>query len=267
MSHAQVLAYLREGTLTGDNLVWRPGFEGWLPLGEIQEFWRPPSRSQRPTYEMAQTVVRDETAPPSLPLEALAPSNQQGEKWSLWGAASAGLLLSAATLGIGALTRESYNLASYTHTPAADSLAYLFGYLSFAPLLFVLIAAIRNGSARPKLRPSSANVGKRALIFFALLIGVVASLKVYGEIYFSRDEVISGEARAGIVNSFLSGCVRSQRNMAANTGATEAQIDGYCNCIAPALGSLTYKQIGMNNAMDYIKRAIEPVVPSCQMKR
>jgi hypothetical protein len=47
---------------------------------------------------------------------------------------------------------------------------------------------------------------------------VVASLKIYGELYFSRYEVISGEARADVVNSFLAGCVRSQRNMAANAG-------------------------------------------------
>ncbi|MFK4720534.1 hypothetical protein ABIE89_001634 [Bradyrhizobium niftali] len=263
MSHAQVLAYLREGTLTGDNLVWRPGFEGWLPLGEIEEFWRPPARSERPTYE----PVHHAAAPPPLPIEPAERVNQRGEKWSLWGAASAGLILSAATLGMGALTRESYSLASYAHTPAADSLAYLFGYVSVAPLLFVVIAAIRNGPARSKLRPSSANARNRALIFFALLIALAASLKIYGELYFSRDEVISGEARADIVNSFMSGCLRSQRNMAANTAATDAQITGYCNCVAPALGSLTYKQIGMNNAMDYIKRAIEPVVTACQMRR
>ncbi|MET4181728.1 Trp operon repressor [Bradyrhizobium sp. JR7.2] len=268
MSQAQVLAYLRGGTLTGDDLVWRPGFEEWLPVRDIKEFWRPPARSQRPTYEPAhQTAVNYDTAPPPLPLEVAPPINQQGEKWSLWGAASAGLVLSAATLAIGALSKDGYSLASYAHTPTANSLAYLFGQLSFAPLLFVVIAAIRNGVKGSKLRPSSASAAQRALIFFAIAISVVASLKIYGELYFSRQEVISGEARADIVKSFMSGCVRSQQNMAANLGATEAQITSYCNCLASSLGSLTYKQIGMSNAMDYIKRAIEPVVPSCQMKR
>jgi hypothetical protein len=194
-------------------------------------------------------------------------TDQPGEKWSLWGAASGGLALSAATLWMGALTTESYKLASYAHTPTADSVAYLLGYLSLAPLLFVVVAATRNRLGRSRLRPSSAKAGKRALVFLTILIVVVASLKIYGELYFSRYEVISGEARADVVNSFLAGCVRSQRNMAANAGATEAQITGYCNCIAPALGSLTYRQIGMSNAMDYIKLAIESVVPSCQMKR
>jgi hypothetical protein len=32
MSRAQVLAYLRSGTLKGNDLVWRPGFEKWLLL-------------------------------------------------------------------------------------------------------------------------------------------------------------------------------------------------------------------------------------------
>ncbi|WP_018459718.1 DUF4339 domain-containing protein [Bradyrhizobium sp. WSM4349] len=270
MSQAQVLAYLRGGTLTGDDLVWRPGFEGWLPLREIQEFWRPPARNQRPTYEPAhQPAVNHDPASPSLPLQVAELVHQQGEKWSLWGAAIAGLVLSAATLAIGALTseRESYSLASYTHTPAADSIVYIFGYLSFAPLLFVLIAAIRNGVRGSKLLPPRANAAKRALIFLAVVISVVAALKMYGEMYFSRQEAISGAARVDIAKSFVSGCVRSQGNMATNLGATEAEIMGYCDCLAIALGSLTYKQIGMSNAMDYIKRAIEPAVPACRPKR
>ncbi|WP_225134772.1 hypothetical protein [Bradyrhizobium yuanmingense] len=170
-------------------------------------------------------------------------------------------------LVIGALSKDGYKLASYAHTPAADSLAYLFGQLAFAPLLFLVIAAIRNGVKGAKLRSSSASAGKQALIFFVIAISVVASLKIYGEYYFSRQDVISGEARTDIVQSFMSGCVRSQQNMAANLGATETQMDSYCNCLASSLGSLTYKQIGMSNAMDYIKRAIEPAVPACQAKR
>jgi len=141
MSRTQVLAYLRGGTLTGDDLVWRPGFENWLPLREIQEFWLPPARSQPSTYGRPYQPVADRgeaaLAPPPLPVEAHGARNQQDEKWSLWGAASAGLVLSVATLVIGALSKDGYSLASYAHTPTANSLAYLFGQLSFAPLLFV----------------------------------------------------------------------------------------------------------------------------------
>ncbi len=271
MSRTQVLAYLRGGALTGDDLVWRPGFEDWLPLREIQEFWLPPARGQSARYGAPNQPItdKDETAlaPPALPVEAEGPRDQQDEKWSLWGAASAGLVLSVATLVIGALSKDGYSLASYVHTPTADSLAYLFGQLSFGPLLFMVVATVRNGVKGSKLRPSSASAVKRALIFVAIAIVVVASLKTYGELYFSRQEVIGGEARADIVKSFMSGCVRSQQNMAANLGATETQIGSYCNCLAASLGSLTYKQIGMSNAMDYIKQAIEPAVPACRIKR
>ena len=271
MSRTQVLAYLRGGTLTGDDLVWRPGFEDWLPLREIQEFWLPPVRSQPPRYGTTDQPVVDRSeaalAPPPLTVEANGTRNQKDEKWSLWGAASAGLVLSVALLVIGALSKDGYKLAGYAHTPAADSLAYLFGQLAFAPILFLVIAAIRNGVKGAKLRSSSASAGKQALIFFVIAISVAASLKIYGEYYFSRQDVISGEARTDIVQSFMSGCVRSQQNMAANLGATETQINSYCNCLASSLGSLTYKQIGMSNAMDYIRQSIEAAVPACRMKR
>lgn len=237
ISRAQMLAYLRGGTLDGNDLVWRPGFEDWRPLKEVREFWRPPARSQQQTHDPARRppVNRDVVAPPPLPVEVRRPTNERGEKWGLWSAASAGLTLSAATLVISVLTTESYRLASYVHSPTADSLAYLFGYLSVGPILFVVIAAIRNTLASRRLGPSSASAGKRAMIFFTLLVAIVALLKIYGEFYFSRDEVISGEARTDIVRSFLSGCTRSQRAMAPNSTITDAQIDGYCNCVAAAL--------------------------------
>ncbi|NPU65365.1 hypothetical protein HL667_10190 [Bradyrhizobium sp. 83012] len=122
----------------------------------------------------------------------------------------------------GALSRDGYKLASYAHTPAADCWAHLFGQLSFASLLFVVIAATRNGVKGAELRPSSASAGKGALIFFFITTSVVASLKVYGEYFSSRPDVNSGEARADIAQSFMSGCVRSQTNMVANLGATDA---------------------------------------------
>jgi hypothetical protein len=68
-----------------------------------------------------------------------------------------------------------------------------------------------------KLCASSASAGKRPLLFFAILIAVVASLKIYSVIHFLRDDV-GGEARTDIVNSFLSGCIPSHRAKAANSG-------------------------------------------------
>jgi hypothetical protein len=41
MSRAQVMAYLRDGTLGGSDFVWRPGFEDWVPLREVRELSQP----------------------------------------------------------------------------------------------------------------------------------------------------------------------------------------------------------------------------------
>jgi hypothetical protein len=66
---------------------------------------------------------------------------------------NAGLELSVVTLWLGAFTTEGYRLASCAHSPTADSVGYLFGYLSWAPLLFVVIAALWNALGRRKLPP------------------------------------------------------------------------------------------------------------------
>jgi hypothetical protein len=118
-----------------------------------------------------------------------------------------------------------------------------------------------------KLRPSSASAGKRALIFFAILITIVASLKIYSAIYFAHD-VVSGEARTDIVKSFLSGCIPSYRAKTANSGVTDAQIDNYCNCVASSLGStLTYRQLGKSIVEDYVRQVIVAAASSCQVRR
>jgi hypothetical protein len=132
--------------------------------------------------------------------------------------------------------------------PNAGLIGSLIGQLSFGPILFVLIAAIRN--ADRSLRPSSVSAGKRAAAL-GILIAVGISLRVFGTLYFSGDEIIDGDARAGIVKSFLSGCFGSQRAAAVNTSATDAQIDNYCDCVASSLAStLTYKQLGASNVME-----------------
>src|SRR5579871_3079675 len=57
MSRAEVMAYLCDGSLGENDLVWRPGFEDWVPLREVREFWSPPSRPER----------KPEAVPPPLP--------------------------------------------------------------------------------------------------------------------------------------------------------------------------------------------------------
>ena len=273
MSRAQVMAYLRDGTLDGSDLVWRPGFENWLPLREVREFWKPPTEPER---------LRS-VAPPPLPVESSGTARTDktwqapllidpryhpaDEKWSLWGAATTGLAFSSITLWVSEIPRGGYLLANLGYIPNADLIGTLIGRLAFGPLIFVLIAATRNWLGRRKLRPSSASVGKRVVTFFAILIAVAASLKIYGEFYFSRDEIISGEARTDMVNSFMSGCTRSQRTRPESVGFTDAQIKTYCNCISSSIAStLTYKQLGTSDFMEHSKQATLAAASLCQIK-
>jgi hypothetical protein len=182
------------------------------------------------------------------------------------GAASVGLTLSAIILWTGGFADGGYRLANFGYMPNAELIANLIGRLSFFPTLFVVVAAIRNWLGRRKLRPSGVSAGRRAVVFFAILIAVAASLKIFGSIYFSRDEVIAGEARDDLVNSFLSGCSRAQKSKAANTRATDAQIASFCNCIGGRIAATTtYKQMGASNFEDYIKRAATEAAQMCQI--
>jgi hypothetical protein len=98
------------------------------------------------------------------------------------------------------------------------------------------------------------------------MIAVGVSLKIFGTLYFSSDEIIAGDARADFVNSFL-GCFRTQRAAAVNTSVTDTQIDSYCNCLASSLAStLTYKQLGAGN-LDSLKQAVTTAAPSCRAGR
>jgi hypothetical protein len=158
-------------------------------------------------------------------------------------------------------------LANFGYWPNVELISNLIGRLSFGPLLFVLIAMTRNAVRHRSLRPSSVSAGRRAAAFFGVLIAIAISLWVFGTFYFSRDEIINGKARADIVNSFATGCFRSQRAATVNAGATDAQIDGYCNCIAnSATSTLTYKQLGVGNFMPNVLKAAEQVAPSCKAK-
>lgn len=258
LSPSQVLVGLRDGTFGGDTPTWRPGFENWVPLREVREFWMPPSGPER-------QVVGE--GPPT-PHQAFDPKKQLDEKWSLWGAATVGLVISSVLFCLSALTTDGYRLASTGYDPSAGLLGELTGELFFIPLLFAVIAVIRNAVRRRSLRPSSASAGRRAAIFFGIMIAIAVSLKIFGTLYFSRNEIITGDARADFVNSFLKSCFRTQRAAAVNTSLTDTQIDSYCNCVASSVANtLTYNQLGGSNVMEHLKQAAATAAPSCQARR
>jgi hypothetical protein len=68
MSRAQVMAHLRDGSLGENDFVWRPGFEDWVPLREVREFWNPPSRSERKPEVVSPPLPQVDVATPPSPV-------------------------------------------------------------------------------------------------------------------------------------------------------------------------------------------------------
>ncbi len=259
LRRSQVLSGLRDGSFSGDTSIWRPGFDKWLPLREVSDFWSPPKGP--PGHEPNE-------GPPETLHQPDVSKKQPDEKWSLWGAAIGGLVLSSVSLCLRALTTDGYRLANVGYLPNAELIGELAGELLVGPLVFVVIAVVRNTVRRRSLRPSSASAIRRAAIFFGIMMAIGVSLNIFGSLYFSRDDVITGEARADIVSSFVKGCFRTQRAAAVNASMTDTQISGYCNCMANALASnLTYRKLGASNALDEIKQNAVAAASSCQPRR
>src|SRR5262245_66054615 len=82
LTKAQVLEYLRDGMLAGNDLVWRPGFPGWKPVSEMREFWQPPKQTSIRASVQSQTPLH------STPESARRPDRTDapivGHRWSLW---------------------------------------------------------------------------------------------------------------------------------------------------------------------------------------
>jgi GYF domain 2 len=257
LRRSQLLASLRDGTVNGAGLVWRPGFENWLPLRDVREFWDPPS----PPEHEPETVA----SPP--PLQADVPVAHFFRKWSLWGAATIGLALASVVLAMSAFTTQGYMLANVGYAPSAGLIGELIGQLLVLPLLFVLVAVIRNTVRRRNLRPSSVSAVRGAATFFGILIVVGISLRIFGSFYFSRDEIIEGDARADFTKSFAAGCFRSQRNAVVNAGLTDTQLDSYCNCAGNSVAStFTYRQLASGDK-ENLRKAVEQAAPSCRGKQ
>jgi hypothetical protein len=261
LTEAEIFEYLVDGRLSG-GLIWRPGLTDWKQVSEIDEFRQPPKRA--PLREPAR-------ARPSTPSHAETrnqPDREEppaGGKWSLWKSANIGLLFSALTLVIQIIGGRGFVLANYAHTASAETISFLIGQILGAPLIFVFIAFLRNLFKRrqPKSK-ASATLG--AVTFVALFLGLSGALYLYGEVFFSRDEIISGEARSTFIADASYPCIRKQRSL--NQNATEAQMDKYCACVSEKIASsTTYKQLGTEAdaaALAELKRRIEAAGNACR---
>jgi hypothetical protein len=263
LTNAAVLEYLRDGMLTGNDLIWRPGFPDWKLVSEIGDFWQPPERSSIRASIQSRTLVQ---ATPELvhePDRTDAPS--AGEKWSVWKSANIGLLVSSLTLLLQIGTGRGFELANYAHTASGATIGGLIGQILGAPLIFVLIAMVRNllNRRQPK---SSASAVRGGLAFVALLVCILGALMIYGEVFFSSTEMISGETRKWFIASGHDSCVRKQRSLGQNV--TEAQIDKYCTCITEQIADKTpYKRLGTEpdaSALADLKQKVEAAGYACR---
>ena len=89
---------------------------------------------------------------------------------------------------------------------------------------------------------------------------------VYGEVFFSSTETISGETRKKLIADMHHGCVQKQRSLSQNV--TEAQIDKYCTCTSEKIAdNTTYKQLGTElnaSALADLKQKYEAAGYACR---
>lgn len=176
-----------------------------------------------------------------------------------------GLLFSALTLAIEIVGGRGFELANNAHTASAETLTVLIGQILAAPLIFVVIASIRNllNRRQPK---SKASAALGAVSFLALSLCISGAVVAYGEIFFSSTEIIGGQARSTFIADASYPCIQKRRSLDPN--ATEAQIDRYCACVSEKIAnSTTYKQLGTEAdaaALADLKQRLEAAGNACR---
>jgi hypothetical protein len=198
-------------------------------------------------------------------VEAAARTN--GEKWSLWKSANIGIVLSAFVLLLEIGSGRGYEIASYADSPNGDTISYFVGRILAVPLLFVLVALVRNLFNRQQ-PISSRSAVRGALTFAVLFVGIFAGLFAYGHFYFARSEVISGESRTTFINATQRSCVQKQTSI--SQAVTEQQIESYCTCVGEKMADITtYKQLGAEldeNAMRELRQKAEAISSACRLQ-
>lgn len=255
LTKAKVLDDLRDGILTGNDLVWRPGLSDWKKISEVGEFWQPPSTTRHTASVEADPdkVQQTTDAPPA------------GRKFSLWRSANIGLLFGALLLLIQIGSGHGFELANYAHTASAGTIGAVLGQTIWVSLVFVPAALLLNLAFRRQMKPSDASAVWGALTFVALLVAIVGCLKVYGAFFFASTDLISGEAQKSFVADVQGACVRKQRSLGLNV--TETQINKYCACMSAQMArKTTYKDLGseFDPSSSDMKQKIEAAIAACR---
>ena len=220
----------------------------WFPR------WKSVVDAQSPPEQIS-TAVAVQTPPQSFDEygRELERVSAAGGKSSLWRSASIGLLFSSFSIILQVGNGRGFELANYAHTASPATIIALLIDVLTAPLIFVLVAIVRNLlSGRQK---SSASALLGALTFAMLLALILGGLVVYGEVFFSSDEAISGESRRAFVADSFHLCVQKQRSLPHD--ATEAEINQYCSCVGEKIADgTTYRQLELHaSALANLKKA------------
>lgn len=158
---------------------------------------------------------------------------------------------------------RGFELANYAHTRSAGTIGALLGQVLAVPLIFVLVALVRNLLRKGK---SSASGARGALTFAVLLIGIFAALFAYSTVFFSSTDVISGETRKAFVAGLQGSCAQRQRSL--GQAVTDAQIQSYCSCVGEKMAdSTTYKQLGSEldaSALAGLRQKTEAAGQACR---
>jgi hypothetical protein len=180
-------------------------------------------------------------------------STATGGKSSLWRSASIGLLFSAFSMMLQVRNGRGFELASDAHTASVDTIITLIIRVLTAPLIFVLIAIVRN-LLNGRQKESSASALSGALSFAMLLAFILGGVVLYGSVFFSSHEAISGQARSAFVADRFRLCVQQQRSF--TNDATEAELGKYCTCVSEKTADgTTYRQLGRASALTSQKKA------------
>jgi hypothetical protein len=264
LTRDEVLEYVREGMLAGTDFIWRPGLPDWKAVSEIGDFWQPPRR--RPAGAPVQSLVPVQSASAQVDERDGTGLQSVGRKWSVWKSANIGLLVSALTLLLQIGVGRGFELASDAHTASAATISRLVGQVLAVPLIFAGIAVVRNLLKRrqPKSRASAV---RGALTFTALLVLILGALVVYGEMFFSSTETISGGTRVALIAGAVRSCV--QKQLSAGQNLTASQIDRYCGCISEKMADgTTYQQLGTEpdaSALAALRQKAEAAGSACRL--
>ena len=262
LSRPQVLEYLQDERLMGDDLIWRPGFSDWKSVSEVADLWQPPKRE----------LLR----PPPLPASAEQPERENNQisaaatnkKWSLWKAANAGLLVSVLPLALQITNGRGFELASLAQTASVATIVQLTSQVLAAPLLFVIIALVRN-TFQWRLPKSDARAIEGAIVFSLLLLGVGVSLALYGQWFFASNELISGATRDYAISTMQPTCVRRQNSLRQGAAPSDEQIAKYCTCVGIQMADgMTYKRLASDSnapdVLEYLKQQAEAAGQACR---